>query len=97
MDVVHQSRITALDWSQRTILTGSKDNLIKIKDERTFKEVMEFEGVHKQEVLGVKRSGNLIASGGNDNIVAIYDIRNSLNVLYSYEHEAAVKSLAWAQ
>ncbi len=43
LDVVHHSRITALDWSQGTILTGSKDSSIKMKDERTFKAVMEFE------------------------------------------------------
>ena len=96
-DTSHLSRVTALDWNQRTILTGSKDNSIKMRDERTFKPSMEFEQVHTQEVLGVKRSGNLIASGGNDNTVAIYDVRKSLKILDSYKHEAAVKSLAWAK
>jgi WD40 repeat protein len=68
-----------------------------MKDERTFKSVIEFPQVHEQEVLGIKRSANLIASGGNDNLVAIFDIRKSLEVLYSYTHEAAVKALAWAK
>ena len=39
----------------------------------------------------------MIASGGNDNIVAIYDVRKTAEILDSYEHYAAVKSLAWAE
>jgi cell division cycle protein 20 (cofactor of APC complex) len=48
-------------------------------------------------VLGIKRCGDLIASGGNDNLVAIYDVRKSEHLLHSYEHSAAVKSLAWTE
>jgi len=39
----------------------------------------------------------LIASGGNDNLVVIYDVRKSEKYLDSYEHYAAVKSLAWIE
>lgn len=39
----------------------------------------------------------MIATGGNDNLVVIYDIRKTNQVLDCYQHEAAVKSLAWVE
>ena len=42
MDIVHSGRITALDWSEHSILTGSKDQTIKTCDDRTFKECYRF-------------------------------------------------------
>ena len=37
----------------------------------------------------------LIATGANDNLVAIYDIRKSQKIMSSYQHNAAVKAMAW--
>lgn len=37
LDMIHSLRITALDWNEHSILTGSKDRTIRSCDDRTFK------------------------------------------------------------
>lgn len=48
LDILHSGRITALDWSEQSILTGSKDKTIKMIDDRTFKSTVNFYEAHRQ-------------------------------------------------
>lgn len=95
--MIHSLRITAIDWNAGWILTGSKDRETMVLDDRTMKRALLLGKIHQQEVLGIRRCDNFIATGGNDNVVAIYDVRKSNNVLNHYQHDAAVKSLAWLE
>lgn len=93
----HLLRIAAIDWSGDLILTGSKDQFLKIFDPRQRKCLnlsSKFEHMHSQEICGVKQNGNLICSGGNDNRVFIYDTRSE-KVIGDYSHGAAVKAISW--
>ena len=93
----HLLRIAAIDWVGDHIITGSKDQFLKVFDPRMKKCIdisYKMEHLHTQEICGIKQRGNLICSGGNDNKVFIYDIR-AQNVLGDYAHNAAVKAISW--
>lgn len=60
------------------ILTGSKDQYLRLFDPRTKKPQdlpYQTEKAHSQEICGVKQRGRYVSTGGNDNKVNIYDIR----------------------
>ena len=93
----HLLRIAAVEWAGECIITGSKDQFLKIFDPRDKKPMPishKMEHLHTQEICGVKQKGHFLCSGGNDNRVFIYDIRTQ-NTVGDYCHNAAVKAIAW--
>jgi cell division cycle 20-like protein 1, cofactor of APC complex len=94
----HKSRIGVLSWKNHTLLSGSRDRLIKHIDiyspgsQRSIT-------LHTQEICGISydHSGSRIATGGNDNKVFVFDDRRYDRALHSItSHKAAVKAIDWS-
>eukprot|EP01114_Cavostelium_apophysatum_P007953 TRINITY_DN20182_c0_g1_i1.p1 TRINITY_DN20182_c0_g1~~TRINITY_DN20182_c0_g1_i1.p1 ORF type:complete len:480 (+),score=94.20 TRINITY_DN20182_c0_g1_i1:284-1723(+) len=93
----HSSRVSALDWNQYIVTSGSRDSTILNNDIRMPSPLVSTFEAHTQEVCGIKWSpdGSTLASGGNDNVLNIWDL-HSERPKFSFEHHtAAVKALAW--
>lgn len=95
----HSSRVSALDWNDFLLTSGSRDSLIQVTDVRVAPSsslVSTLES-HTQEVCGLKWSpdGRSLASGGNDNILNIWELGRETPKFSFSHHTAAVKALAW--
>ena len=94
----HTNRIGSLHWQENIIVSGSRDNTVRLFDVRqnTANPIFTFAG-HNQEICGLKLSpdNSYIASGGNDNRLLLWDIRKMKLMGVLGEHNAAVKALAW--
>ncbi|KAI3802344.1 hypothetical protein L1987_30475 [Smallanthus sonchifolius] len=77
-------------------LTGGKDNLVKLWDVKSGKELSSFHG-HKNTVLCVKwnQNGNWVLTASKDQIIKLYDVW-SMKELQSFRwHKKDVTALAW--
>ena len=96
--VGHTNRVGALSWNANLLSTGSRDKTILNRDIRADSQfVSKFEG-HRQEVCGLKWSpdSQQLCSGGNDNRLLVWSPKTTEPVLKFYDHEAAVKAVAWS-
>ena len=94
----HSNRVGAIAWNNCLLSTGSRDKTILNRDVRVSSQFeSRFEG-HKQEVCGLKWSpdNQQLCSGGNDNRLLVWSPKTSEPVLKFYDHEAAVKAVAWS-
>jgi cell division cycle 20-like protein 1 (cofactor of APC complex) len=94
----HSNRVGAISWSSSILSTGSRDKTILNRDIRASSQfISKFEG-HRQEVCGLKWSPDeqQLCSGGNDNRLLVWSPKTSEPVLKFYDHEAAVKAVAWS-
>jgi len=94
----HSARVGALAWGQTSLVSGSRDKTILVRDIRSHEHFHEQLSNHKQEVCGLKWSfdDQLFCSGGNDNKLFIWTPKSRLPVFKSSAHKAAVKALAWS-
>lgn len=94
----HGNRVGALSWNSSLLSTGSRDKTILNRDIRDSNQfISKFVG-HRQEVCGLKWSpdNQQLCSGGNDNRLLVWSLQASEPVLKFYDHEAAVKAVAWS-
>ena len=94
----HGARVGALSWNNHIVSSGGRDSLIINHDVRVRAHAIQtMEGVHDQEVCGLKWSpdGSQLASGGNDNLLCVWELGQSAPRFRRAEHTAAVKALAW--
>ena len=93
----HFDRVSCLDWSEKGLLSGSKDKNVYWFDIRMRKFTASKYTSHTQEVCGVKwNSDNTrFASGGNDNRAFAWDITSN-KPLMTLGHKAGVKALCWS-
>ncbi|CAA0808954.1 Flowering time control protein FY [Striga hermonthica] len=78
------------------IFIGGKDNLVKLWDAKSGRELCSFHG-HKNTVLCVKwnQNGNWVLTASKDQIIKLYDIR-AMKELESFRgHRKDVTALAW--
>ncbi|EGR34333.1 hypothetical protein IMG5_016240 [Ichthyophthirius multifiliis] len=94
----HQGRVGSIAWSQGTLSTGSRDKNILMRDLRDKNHYYKKLKEHKQEICGLKWSFDeqLLASGGNDNKLNVWNNHSQEPVCKFYEHQAAVKAIAWS-
>jgi cell division cycle 20-like protein 1 (cofactor of APC complex) len=93
----HIDRVSCLDWSDKGLLSGSKDKNVFWCDIRMRRfTAAKYQG-HTQEVCGIKwNSDNTrFASGGNDNRAFAWET-TSTKPLMTLNHRAGVKALCWA-
>lgn len=94
----HAARVSSLSWNNHIISSGGRDSVIINHDVRVRKHDFKyFQGVHEQEVCGLKWSpdGSQLASGGNDNLLCVWELEREAPTMQRAEHTAAVKALAW--
>lgn len=93
----HIDRVSCLDWSDKGLLSGSKDKNVFWSDIRMRRSTASKYTSHTQEVCGIKwNSDNTrFASGGNDNRAFAWDITSN-KPLMTMTHRAGVKALCWA-
>ncbi|MQL91003.1 hypothetical protein Taro_023604, partial [Colocasia esculenta] len=94
----HGWDVKSVDWhpSKSLLVSGGKDNLVKLWDAKTGRELCSFHG-HKNTVLCVKwnQNGNWVLTASKDQIIKLYDIR-AMKELESFRgHRKDVTSLAW--
>ncbi|KAG6541678.1 hypothetical protein Mapa_016943 [Marchantia paleacea] len=93
----HGWDVKSVDWHpQKSLLVSAKDNLVKLWDAKTGKELSTLHG-HKNTVLSVKwnSNGNWVITASRDQTIKLYDIR-TLQELESYRgHRKEVTALAW--
>ncbi|KAL0672658.1 hypothetical protein Bca4012_000638 [Brassica carinata] len=74
----HGWDVKCVDWhpTKSLLVSGGKDQLVKIWDARTARELCSLHG-HKNMVLSVKwnQNGNLLLTASKDQIIKLYDIR----------------------
>ena len=93
----HIDRVSCLDWSEKGLLSGSKDKNAFWYDLRMKKLVVnKFQG-HTQEICGIKWNSDLtrFATGGNDNKANAWDIKSNKPIM-EMKHRAGVKALCWS-
>ena len=99
----NQCRISVIDWknfynsNNGIIAVGSVDKLIRIYDDRNYKQCFKLK-YHFGEVCGLKwnkYNDNLLLSGGNQNIICCWDIRKTKKPLFIGHHKAAIRALSW--
>lgn len=90
----HNTRISAIAFSNRNMSAGDKTGCITNLDIRTSKEYR-FTG-HTQEICGLKWSPNneYLASGSNDNTVRVWKHGSPISKELK-GHESAVKAVDW--
>eukprot|EP00299_Pterocystis_sp_00344_P003114 c1354_g1_i1.p1 GENE.c1354_g1_i1~~c1354_g1_i1.p1 ORF type:complete len:420 (+),score=90.63 c1354_g1_i1:450-1709(+) len=100
----HAARVSALDWNNHILSSGSRDTNIINHDVRIANHVVSTLSGHTQEICGLKWSedGTQLASGGNDNLVQIWSLASATTAnvnaspMFTFnQHQAAVKALAW--
>jgi cell division cycle 20-like protein 1 (cofactor of APC complex) len=104
----HTQRVSSLAWNSHLLASGSRDQKILLHDPRQSSQSSQSSSVggvtavaklesHTSEVCGLEWSydEHQLASGGNDNKLLIWD-RNQSTPLCRFEHQAAVKALAWS-
>lgn len=96
---LHTDRITCLDWTEKGLLSGSKDTRVLVSDTRgRGKASLEFQG-HTQEIVGLKwdHEYRRLASGGNDNVAMVWDLAGAAHEpLMRIKHKAAVRAIGWS-
>ncbi|KAB5572997.1 hypothetical protein DKX38_000191 [Salix brachista] len=74
----HGWDVKSVDWhpTKSLLVSGGKDNLVKLWDAKSGKELCSFHG-HKNTVLCVKwnQNGNWVLTASKDQIIKLYDIR----------------------
>ncbi|GMP60990.1 hypothetical protein CsSME_00023635 [Camellia sinensis var. sinensis] len=74
----HGWDVKSVDWhpTKSLLVSGGKDNLVKLWDAKAGKELSSFHG-HKNTVLCVKwnQNGNWVLTASKDQIIKLYDIR----------------------
>lgn len=95
----HTNRVSSLSWNQYILSSGGRDNALIHHDVRVQNSLIhKIEGVHTQEICGLKWSpdGEQLATGSNDNTLMIWDAAHLLAPKFVLrDHRAAVKALAW--
>ncbi|EGR30097.1 hypothetical protein IMG5_142600 [Ichthyophthirius multifiliis] len=94
----HSARIGSLAWSQNILASGSRDKNIILRDIRQKRDEIRKLISHQQEICGLKWSFDeqQLASGGNDNKLNIWNNHLDVPICKFYEHQAAVKAIAWS-
>ena len=94
----HNSRVGAISWSNDSLISGSRDKSILLRDIRCADNYHERLLCHSQEVCGLKWSpdSQMFASGGNDNKMYIWTPKSATPIFKTSAHKAAVKALAWS-
>lgn len=96
----HSARVGTLAWTGPVLASGSRDQLIYLRDVRVQTSFTNRLAAHKQEVCGLKWSFDepaFLASGGNDNQLHVVDSRNPNTPVQRFmDHTAAVKAIAWS-
>lgn len=71
----HFGRISTLDWSNKNLISGSKDGYVILWDVRCSL-LAHTVKAHGHEISGLKwnPNGKLFVSGGNDSKVLLYDL-----------------------
>ena len=95
----HTNRVAALSWNQYILSSGGRDNCLIHHDVRVQNSLVEkIEGIHTQEICGLKWSpeGDQLASGSNDNTLMIWEATQLKSPKFVLrDHRAAVKAVAW--
>jgi WD40 repeat protein len=85
----HSERITTVAYSLdgKTLFSGGCDNVIRMWDVATGKELRRFQG-HTSAVMAVALSldGRLLASGGNDGMIRLWQVAAGREVFASRGH-----------
>lgn len=94
----HSGRVGAVAWGDVSLVSGSRDKSILLRDIRTQEHYYQSLKTHKQEVCGLKWSPDdqMFCSGGNDNKLFIWTPKSTNPIFKSGLHKAAVKALAWS-
>jgi len=95
----HEGNVCSSAWSGHVLSSGGQDGCIIHRDVRESPHFFGRVQAHRQQVCGLKWSHDeqQLASGSDDCKVRIWNLRsNSLPVLESEKHNAAVKALAWS-
>lgn len=93
----HLDRVSCLDWSDKGLLSGSKDKNVYFYDIRMRRfTASKFQG-HTQEVCGLRWNcdNSRFASGGNDNRAFAWDLTANKPMM-TMAHKAGVKALCWS-
>ncbi|KAG5408413.1 hypothetical protein IGI04_004732 [Brassica rapa subsp. trilocularis] len=98
----HGWDVKCVDWhpTKSLLVSGGKDQLVKIWDTRTARELCSLHG-HKNMVLSVKwnQNGNWLLTASKDQIVKLYDIRTMKELESFRGHKKdlsnSFKALAW--
>ncbi|XP_039056942.1 flowering time control protein FY-like [Hibiscus syriacus] len=93
----HGWDVKNVDWhpTKSLLVSGRKDNLVKLWDAKTGRELCSFHG-HKNTVLCVKwnQNGNWLLTAGKDQIIKLYDIRAMKELASFRGHRKDVTALA---
>jgi cell division cycle 20-like protein 1 (cofactor of APC complex) len=79
----HESRIATISLANNKLLTGSRDNKIKLFDLRSGKKHVKQYLCHDQEVVGLKWSfdSEYFSSGGNDNRFFVHSLKTDFPII----------------
>lgn len=93
----HIDRVSCLDWSDKGLLSGSKDKNVFWFDIRMRRFTASKYTSHTQEVCGVKWNSDCsrFASGGNDNRAFAWEVASPKPSM-TLAHKAGVKALCWS-
>lgn len=94
----HLDRVSCLDWTEKGLLSGSRDKRVYLNDIRGRRFTAVKFQAHGQEVCGVKWNcdNSRFASGGNDNRALVWDPAVPAKPLMTCGHKAGVKALCWS-
>lgn len=81
-----------LQYDNEKIVSGLRDNTIKIWDKRKYECLKTLSG-HTGSVLCLQYDENIIVSGSSDTTVRIWDIKTGANVQTLHNHKEAVLHL----
>jgi small GTP-binding protein len=95
----HQAPVTsvAFDHLGETLVSGSRDNTVKLWDVGSGRVLHTLEG-HQDAVLSVAfdpQSGSLLASGSSDNTVKLWDTRTG-KLIFTLDHQNEVNCVEFA-
>lgn len=96
----HHWDVKCADWhpSLGLIVSGSKDNLIKLWDPRTSNAITTLHGFkHTVSKTKFQKSGTarLLASGSRDKSCRVFDLRTMKDIIVIREHDADVSCVEW--
>ena len=93
----HLDRVSCLDWTEKGLLSGSKDKNAYLNDIRMRKFVAQKYISHTQEICGIKWNCDQtrFATGGNDNRAYAWDIKCNKPIM-TLKHKAGVRAVCWS-